>query len=471
MPDWKEEITKQLAGSKLAPAREAEIVEEVAQHLDDRYRDLLAGGATEAEARRTALEEISAEKLLAKGLERVEHQATQEPVVMGGGSKGNILADLWQDTRYGLRMSGRNPGITAVAVTTLALGIGLNTVIFSMVNGLLLRPLPVRHPEQIYTLAKEKNGVGSGNMFSYQDFQEIRKQTNALFSDLAGVHFSGVTGLGTSGSSERMWTYFVTGNFFNMLGIRPALGRLILPAEGRLAGADPVLVLGYSFWKAHFGGDPNIVGKKASVNGRPVTIVGVAPEGFRPVIPFLDTQGYMPLGMAVIDSQTKSDFLNDRQAKSLVLIARVKPGVSDKEIQTTVDVTAKRLAAEYPKADDWTTLNAFPLPPTGPTSRPDQTLTVLSALFLTLAAIVLILACVNVTSILLARATVRRREIAIRAALGATRGRLIWHLLTESFLLALLGCMGGILLGVAGSRAVSSLPLHIDCSNHPGLSV
>ena len=461
MQDWSQEVLRRLANLSLSPAREAEIVEEVAQHLEDRYRELLAGGATEAEARQTALDEISEEELLAKGLETVERQVTQEPIVLGAREKKNILSNLWQDTRYGLRTLARNPGITAVAVTTLALGIGLNTVIFSMVNGLLLRPLPVRHPEQIYTLSHEKNGVGSGNIFSYQDFQEIRKQTSALFSDVAGVRGFGVTGLSISGSSERMWTNFVTGNFFNMLGIRPALGRLILPAEGRLAGADPVLVLGYSFWKAHFGGDPNIVGKKASVNGRPVTIVGVAPEGFRSVWPILDTQGYMPLGMAVIDSQTKSDFLSDRQEKSLVLIARVKPGVSDKEIQTTVNVTGKRLAAEYPKADDWTTLNAFPLPPTGPTGRPDQTLTVLSALFLTMAAIVLILACVNVTSILLARATVRRREIAIRAALGATRGRLIWHLLTESFLLALLGCLGGILLGVAGSRAVSSLPLHI----------
>jgi predicted permease len=461
MPDWKEEVTRRLASSKLAPAREAEIVEEVAQHLEDRYQELVAGGATEDEARRVALEDLSDENLLARGLRRVEQEVAQEPVILGAREKKNILAGLWQDTLYGLRMLAKNPRITAVAVTTLALGIGLNTVIFSMVNGLLLRSLPVRQPAQIYTLSAEKNGVGSGNAFSYQDLEEIRKQTSALFSDVAGVHWSSVTGLSISGKSERMWTDFVTGNFFTMLGLRPAVGRLILPAEGRIAGADPVLVLGYSYWKAHFGGDPSIVGKKASVNGRPVTIVGVGPEEFRSVSPFIDTQGYMPLGMAVIDSQTKSDFLNDRQAKDLVLIARVKPGVSDKEIQTTVDLTAKRLAAEYPKADDWTTLIAFQLPPTGPTSRPPHSLAVLSALFLTMASIVLILACANVTNILLARATVRRREIAIRAALGATRGRLIWHLVTESFLLALLGCMGGILLGVAGNRAVSSLPLHV----------
>ena len=366
-----------------------------------------------------------------------------------------------QDLKFGLRMLAKNPGFTAAAVTTLALGIGLNTVIFSMVNGLILRPLPVRQPAQIYTLSAEKKGGAFGNVFSFQDLDEIRNQTTTLFSDVAGVYGSSITGLSISGKSERMWTDFVTGGFFKMLGIRPAVGRLILPAEGRIAGADPVLVLGYSFWKAHFGGDPSIIGKKASVNGRPVTIVGVAPEGFRSDSSLLDTQGYMPLGMAVIDSQTKSDFLSDHQAKDLVLIARIKPGVTGKEIQPTLDVVAKRLAAEDPKADDWITLIAFQLGPTGPSSRPEHSLAVLAALFLTLASIVLILACVNVTSIVLARATARRREIAIRAALGATRGLLIWHLLTESFLLALLGCIGGILLGFAGSRAVSALPLHI----------
>ncbi len=330
-----------------------------------------------------------------------------------------------------------------------------------MVNGLVLRPVPVEHPEQIYTFSATEKMGGLSNGFSYPNFQDIQKQASSLFSDVAGVQLFGVAGLAVGGKSEPMWTNFVTGNFFEMLGARPAFGRLIFPTEGHIAGADPVLVLGYSYWKGHFGGDPTIVGKKATVNGRPVTIVGVLPEGFRPLSSFLDTQGYMPLGMAAIDDHRKSDFLNDRQDRCLILIARVKPGVTDKEIRPTLEVIAKRLAAEYPKADDWRTLNAFPLPPTGPTSSPDSPMGRVSALFLTMALTVLILACVNVTNILLARATVRRREIAIRAALGATRGRLIWHLLTENFLLAFLGCMGGILLGLAGSRAISSLPLHI----------
>ena len=355
-------------------------------------------------------------------------------------------------------MLRKNPGFTVVATLTLALGIGLNTAIFSMVNALLFRPLPVRHPEEIYTLS----AAGTGNAFSYQDFEDIRKQTSSLFSDMAGVEVLSTTGLNVSGKSERMWTEFVTGNFFEMLGIRPALGRFIFPSEGRVAGADPVLVLGYSFWKAHLGADPNIVGKKASVNGRPVTIVGVAPEGFRPLSSFFDEQGYMPLGMAVVDNQTKRDFLNDRQGKRLTLIARLKPGVTESNIRSVLEVVAKRLAAEYPKADHWKGLNAFPLPPTGPTSEPSRGLAVVSALFLTLASVVLMLACVNVANILLVRASVRRAEFAIRAALGAKRIRLIWQLLTESFLVALLGFVGGVLVGLAASRVLSSLPLHMD---------
>jgi putative ABC transport system permease protein len=460
MPEWRQEISQQLAGLNLSATREAEIVEEVSQHIDDRYRELVTGGATEEESRRMALEEISEEKLLAKGLERVEHQEPQEPVVFGGREKKNLLAGVWQDTRYGVRILASNPAFTAVAAVTLALGIGLNTAIFSMVNAILLRPLPVSHPEQIYTLSA--SGKGGGNAFSYPDLEDIRKQTTSLFSDIAGVQILGTTGLSMAGKSERMWTDFVTGNFFAIPGVRPALGRFILPSEGQVAGADPVLVLNYAFWQGHLGADRNIVGKKAAVNGRPVTIVGVAPEGFRPISTLIETQGYMPLGMAVVDNQTKNDFLNDRQDKRLILIARLRPGVTEDKIRSVLDVLAKRQAAEYPKADDWKVLKAFPLPPTGPTSDPPEGLGVVGALFLTLAAVVLILACVNVANILLVRASVRRGEIAIRTALGAQRGRIIGQLLTESLLLALLGGVGGVVVGLVGSYVLSSLSLHMD---------
>jgi predicted permease len=370
------------------------------------------------------------------------------------------LEQLWRDVRYGLRQLRRNPGFTVVAAITLGLGIGLNTAIFSIVNTLLFRPLPVSHPEQIYTLSA--SGKSSGNAFSYPDLEDIRKQSAELFSDVAGAQILGATGFSTAGKSERMWTDFVTGNFFGVTGLRPALGRFLLPSEGLTAGGDPVVVVAYSFWKAHLGADPDIVGKRATVNGRPVTIVGVAPEGFRPLSTLIDTQGYMPLGMAVVDTETKPGFLSDRQDKRLILIARMKPRVTEEKIRSVMGVVAKRQAAEYPQADNWSALNAFPLPSTGPTSEPASGLGIVGTLFLTLAGVVLLLACVNVANLLLARAGVRRGEIAVRAALGAKRGWLVWQLLSESLLLGALGCVAGMAVGWAANRVLSSLPLHMD---------
>ena len=367
---------------------------------------------------------------------------------------------LLQDLRFGFRMLAKNPGLTAIAATTLALGIGLNTAMFSIVDTLVLRPLTVKHPEQIYTLSAQ--GKAGGNAFSFQDLRDIQRQSADLFSDVAGVQVLNSTGLTISAKSERIWTDFVTGNFFPMTGVRPALGRFILPSEGGVAGADPVLVLSYAFWKVHLGGDPEIVGKKASLNGRPVTIVGVAPNGFHPISTLIDTQAYMPLGMAVVDNQTNQNFLNDRQDKRLVLVARLKPGVREGQIKAAMNVVAKRMAGEYPVADNWSGMIAFPLPSTGPTSEPPNGLRIVAVLFLALPGVVLLLACVNVTNILLARATVRRGEIAVRAALGAKRSRLIWQLLAESLLLALLGCVGGMAVGWAAIRVISSLPVHMD---------
>ena len=425
--------------------REQKLEDEIRAHLAMAVRERIERGESPAEAEANARREFGNATLV--------KEVTRD---MWGW---RWLETLFQDLRYGLRQLRRNPGFAAVAVITLALGVGLNTAMFSMINALLFRPLPVNDPNQIYTLSAETKRGWWGNAFSYQDLKEIRKQTSGIFSDVAGVELFSTTGLSINGKSEPMSTSFVTGNFFKLLGIRPALGRFILPGKGQAAGADPVLVLGYSFWKAHFGSNPNIVGKSASVNGRPVTIIGVAPEGFRPVSSFFDTQGYMPLGMAVANNGTKSDFLSNRQAKSLVLIARVRPRVTQKRIKATTAVVAKRLAAEFPKADEWTNLTAFPLPPTGPDSQPDRSLAVVSALFLSLASMVLIVACLNVTNMLLARANVRRGEIAVRAALGATRGRLTQQRLTESLLLALLGFAGGIAVGLTGTRLLSSLPL------------
>ena len=454
MRDWSREVLGRLASLNLPPAREAEIVEEVAQHLEDRYQELVGGGATEDEARRVALEELSDEDLLARGLRRVEQEVKQAPVVLGAREKKNVLAGLWRDTRYGLRTLARNPGITAVAVTTLALGIGLNTVIFSMVNGLLLRPPHVRHPEQIYTLSAEGNT--GGDRFSYQNFQDIKEQASALFSDMAGVQAFSVTGLSVGGKSERMWTNFVSGNFFEMLGIRPAVGRFILPAEGRVAGADPVLVLGHSYWVRRFGGDPGVIGSSVTLDGQTAMVIGVVPEEFRGPYNIVELDAYAPIGMYAIASGNSS-FFTDRRDNELRVLATLKPGVTAKQAEAALSVIAKRLASEYPQIDQGQIARVIPERLARPEPAVANSMPLVTTIFLVMVGLVLLVACFNVANLLLARAVVREKEMAVRAAMGASRARLIRQMLTESILLAIAGAVGGALMGNWVIRALERL--------------
>ncbi len=376
------------------------------------------------------------------------------------------METLLQDIRYGARMFLKNPGFMIVAVITLALGIGANTAIFSMVDAFLLRPLPVTNPAQITVLAFQQQHGNFLTQFSLADYRDIRDQSSSAFSDVLAYQF-GLDGLSVDGKADRIMTNYVSGNYFTALGIKPALGRFILPSEGDVPGADPVMVLGYSYWQTRFGGDPGIVGRKVSVDGHPITIVGVAPKGFVGVYPILSVQAYLPMGMATI-AGNPSDFMTNREVRNVPLLGRLRPGVSLQQAQAVLDVISQRLAQEYPEAHRALSVQVFPELRARPNPDPNNTLLVVSSLFLGLAVMVLLLACVNVANILLVRATVRQREMAIRAALGAARVRLIRQLLTESILLAVLGGVAGVLLGYWGSSALGSinvqtdLPLHFD---------
>ncbi len=369
------------------------------------------------------------------------------------------LEDLVEDVRYGLRVLCKSPGFAAAAVLTLAMGIGANTAIFSLVDWLILRPLPIERPSRVVFLETTYNNGDTGTQFSYPDFQRIQQQTSGIFADVSALQMFQMDGLSIDGTSQPMWSNFVDGGFFSLLGIKPVLGRFILPSEGNVAGADPVLVLGYSYWKSRFSGDPNIIGKKVSVNGHPMTIVGVAPQHFQGLASLLDTQGYMPLGMAEVLQDAPNNFFADPKITTLALLARLKPGVSLQQTQPALQIVAKRLSEQNHIE---MTVHAVPLGPaslvTGPQVRP--ALDLVSSLFLFLAGAVLVLACVNIANLCLVRAAARHREVAMRAALGASRSRLIRQLLTESLLLALLGCAGGIILGIAASRSFGSIQLH-----------
>ena len=444
MHEWSQEILRRLAGLNLPPAREADIVEEVAQHLEDRYQELVTGGAREDEARRVALKELSDEDLLARGLRRVEQEVAQEPLVPGGGGRNNFLASLWQDIRYGLRMLRKGPGFTLMAVLTLALGIGANTAIFSLGNLFMFRPLPVKDADRLTVVAVQYRADADPSQLSYLDYLDYRKQsdvfTNMTFYDL------NLAGLGYRGHADRIILAYVPSNFFVMLGLHPALGRLIAPGEGDEPKTGPVVVLGHSYWVRRFGGDPGVIGSSVTLDGHTVTVIGVAPEEFRGPYNIVELDAYAPIGMYAIASGNTS-FFTDRGYPELRVLATLKPGITAKQAETALNVIAKRLAKEYPEVDQGQMARVIPERLARPEPAVANSMPLVTTVFLVMVGLVLLVACFNVANLLLARAVVREKEMAVRAAMGASRARLIRQMLTESILLAIAGAVGGALMG------------------------
>ncbi len=431
---------------------EADMDEELHAHLEHKVKKYVQSGVAVEEAKRRARLDLG-------GLEQVKEECRDSWGLQ-------LIEELVQDFRYGLRQLRRNPGFTMVAVLTLALGIGANTAMFSIINGFLLRPLPVSEPDQLMFLGFVRPGINNfDDSFSYPEYEEAVSQDLSMFSGISAMKFGGTEGgqarqdgLTVNGVTKPIEPVFVTGDFFSMLGIRPYLGRLILPSEGSVAGGDAVIVLSYRYWATRFGKDSSIVGKKASVNGHPVTIVGIAPKGFVGVTPMFEMQGYLPLGMATIESGVSPGFMADSKARTLVVLARKNASAEAKQTSAALSVVGGRLLKQFPRSSDEKTLRAYPLRPPGILTGPDL-ISKLVGLFLVLAGLVLALACVNVANLVLARTVSREREMVVRAAVGASRGRLLRQLLTESLLLAVLGCVGGIVAGILVSSAVSSLPL------------
>ena len=372
------------------------------------------------------------------------------------------MTSFWQDLRFAGRSLRKSPAFAVLAVVTLALGIAVNATIFSAINGFLLRPFPASHPEELAVLRLQQPGDTSLQNFSFPDYLELR-DSNKSIAGLAGYRIT-LSSLQADNRGDHSIVTRVTGNFFSLLGVQPAAGRLILPTEGQVPGADPVVVLGYSYWQKRFAGDPGVVGRRVEIDGHPVTIVGVAAKGFNGAYSVVDSDLYIPLSVDIArKNNAQPDTLwTDRTGRSISLLARLNPGVDVRLAEASLNVIAQRIAAAHPDTDKGITVRVFPESSARPDPDPDNSVAGIAVAFMVLAGLVLLVACFNVSNVLLVRATVRQREMAIRAALGAGRGRLIRQYVTESLLLALLGGAGGMLLASWATGYLSSVPLGTD---------
>lgn len=354
------------------------------------------------------------------------------------------------DVRYALRLLRRSPSFTLVAVASLALGIGVNASIFSLVNALLLRPLPVERPDELVSLYTS-DAEGPYSTFSYLDYTDLR-DTNSVFTGLFG-HSLMLAAFSREGVQTRLLIGEVaTGNYFDVLGVRAQIGRTFLPEEDRVEGGRPVAVLADGLWKREFGADPSVVGRTIKIRGLDFTIVGVAPAGFNGMVPGLTPDLWVPVMMVEevnpagiqdsVPSPTGRTRLERRGSRWMFARGRLKPGVSMEQAQANVDVVMARLEREHPQTNKDRKVTVTPASRIHPLV--DAGLAPVAALVMGVVGLVLLVACANVANMLLARSAARRREVGIRLAVGIARRRLIRQLLTESAVLSLLGGAAGL---------------------------
>ena len=369
----------------------------------------------------------------------------------------SVVENLWKDLRYGLRMLVKTPGFTVVAVLALGLGIGANTAIFSVFNGMLWRPLPVRDPQQLVVIAAKGTIADFPGPLSYLDFLDYRELKTA-FSDLIAYAPSPVN-IGAEGRPERAWAELVSGNYFSMLGVEAIRGRTFATDEGWVLGKDPVVVLSYKYWQKRFGGDPKVIGQTVTMNQHAFTVIGVIPASYRGAYYFLEPDLYLPLTTIGLLQPDDADMLNRRGAANLRVLGRLRPGVTPAQAVAAATPTDRRLAQEFP--DTHKDMALVVIPELG--ARPEPGLGGFMAtamvVFMALVGLVLLIACANVANLILARANGRRKEMATRTALGASRWRMARQLLTESVLLAFCGGIVG--LAFARWAAWGLMSIHI----------
>ena len=367
-----------------------------------------------------------------------------------------LMETLLQDIRFGFRQLMKQRGFAALAIISMALGIGANTSIFSLVDTVLLRPLAVKEPSQLVELYGTLHNGADWSLQSYPNYKDYRDR-NTVLSGMF-VYRVVVSSLTVNNSSQRVWGYLVSGNYFDVLGVKPMLGRAFLPEEDQTPDSHPVAVISYNCWQHRFGGDPAIVGKRVEFNSRPFAIIGVAPKGFIGTEIAYDPEMFIPVMMATA-IEPGSRWLERRDNSNLFTVGRLKPGVSEAQAKAELETITAQMAKDYPENVG----RGIRLGKPG-LFIPDieNSVFAFTGVLAAVGALVLLLACVNLASLLLTRATERRKEIALRLAIGASRQRLVRQLLTESILISLSGGAAGVMLAAFINSAVRGIRLPSD---------
>jgi predicted permease len=456
MSEWDADIRARLSSLRLSPAREAEIVEELSQHLDDRYRDLHAGGLDAATARRAALDELCEPDALAVRLRALRQARVAEPAPPGAPAR-SIAGDTIRDVRYALRLLRKAPGFAAAAIVTLALGIGANAAIFSLVNATLLQRLPIANGDR---LASIYTGAAS-TALSYPTYRALRDGTT-LADGIAAWSAINVS-LNAEASTELVAGAIVSGNFFDLLGLRPARGRLIAPSDDAAPGAHPVVVISHDLWQSRFGGRDDVIDRGIVVDGRPTTIVGVLPPRFTGMRFGLIQHVYVPMMMQPIVRPPSGGYSGDQDPDLLTkpngwlsAIVRARPNVTFVQVRDEIAAIAAAAAPPAPPGAapvPWA-LVAVDLGDPRDRGQLQSAAWLLSGVVL----MVLSIACANLANLMLSRNAARQREIAVRLSVGASRARLIRQLITESVVLAGIGGIAGLGLAWLAMQALQAWP-------------